>query len=304
MVKVLGKHILCTVDFRDDWVHVVRHAAVHARHADAKLHVLHIMEGSGSKLFELLGKKEFAKHNESVAAEVRERIGAALEEVAADLKTEVHVAEGKPSKEILHAADRIKAGLIVLGASVAVGLEKLFVGTTADRVVRHSKVPTLVVGFRAPGKIKRILVPTDLDRGDEGALRVAASLGIAHKARVSALHVIAEPSLQSRYLGNVASIRKELRAQAKARFQEFVEGVELPEGAKAPHKVLVANPDAERVAETIQTDAVRLNIDLIVMALGGTSFFESHVIGSTAEHLLRGLPCDFLALPQKWARRR
>ena len=53
----------------------------------------------------------------------------------------------------------------------------------------------------------------------------------------------------------------------------------------------------------IVAEATRLNMDLIVMALGRISFFEQFIIGAVTERVIRNLPCPLLALPTTWARR-
>ena len=52
---------------------------------------------------------------------------------------------GRPSDALVEAAVRIKASLIVLGTHGRGALEKLLIGSTAERVLRLSPVPVLTV---------------------------------------------------------------------------------------------------------------------------------------------------------------
>jgi nucleotide-binding universal stress UspA family protein len=84
---------------------------------------------------------------------IRENAQHLLEELARrfsgrNVVTELR--EGKPSNEILDAAKRHGAKLIVLGTHGRGGLEHLFLGSVAARVVRKARCPVLTV--RDPAK--------------------------------------------------------------------------------------------------------------------------------------------------------
>ncbi|MGO3183930.1 MAG: universal stress protein [Aequorivita sp.] len=53
--------------------------------------------------------------------------------------------EGKPEEDILKMAENWKADLLVLGTHGRRGLKHLFMGSTAERLVRHSNIPVMVV---------------------------------------------------------------------------------------------------------------------------------------------------------------
>lgn len=53
--------------------------------------------------------------------------------------------EGNPQEEIINTAESWDADLLVLGTHSRTGLAHFLVGSIAESVVRHSKVPVLVV---------------------------------------------------------------------------------------------------------------------------------------------------------------
>jgi nucleotide-binding universal stress UspA family protein len=55
------------------------------------------------------------------------------------------VEEGKPFEEILKVAEEWQADLIVLGTHGRTGLSHLLMGSVAERVIRHSKKPLLII---------------------------------------------------------------------------------------------------------------------------------------------------------------
>jgi universal stress protein A len=56
--------------------------------------------------------------------------------------------KGVPYHEIVQAGQQFKADLIVLGTHGRTGLQHVFMGSTAERVVRHAACPVLVVRER------------------------------------------------------------------------------------------------------------------------------------------------------------
>lgn len=79
-----------------------------------------------------------------------EKLKAGLEEfAAAEFKDGrapgVHVAHGHVAETILRIADNVGANLIVMASHPPNDFQTLLVGSNADKVVRHAKIPVLVV---------------------------------------------------------------------------------------------------------------------------------------------------------------
>ena len=55
------------------------------------------------------------------------------------------IMEGQPAKEILKLAEEESIDLIVMGTLGRSGIEKFLLGSVADKVIRGSKIPVLVV---------------------------------------------------------------------------------------------------------------------------------------------------------------
>ncbi|KAB1198987.1 MULTISPECIES: universal stress protein [Haloferax] len=72
----------------------------------------------------------------------------ALVERAAEkegVPVETHVLEGTPSREIVEFAERGDCDLIVMGTHGRGGIDRLLLGSVAEKVVRASSVPVLTV---------------------------------------------------------------------------------------------------------------------------------------------------------------
>jgi nucleotide-binding universal stress UspA family protein len=104
---------------------------------------------------------------------------------------ELKVRIGHAAEEILKEAEAGTYDLVVLGARGRRGLTRFLVGSTAERVARHSPVPVLIVrGW--PGKIERVLICTAA--GDPGlaAVEEGGRLAALVGAEVTVLHVMSQ----------------------------------------------------------------------------------------------------------------
>ena len=293
--------IVVGVDLGDDWENSLAHATQMARVSGSKVHLVHVQEEAGSSLRRLLDGEELKLALAQQAEQAQARLDQGLAQIPEDVRGEARLVEGNPSHEILAEAEKLGAGLIVVGAGVIEGSEHLIIGTTPDRLIRASKVPVLVVGRAAPGGYQHVVIPTDLDRADEGAIRLGCALAHSNGGGADVLHCHIIPSLLHRYMGNVAEMRAKAREKAEKHFNSYLDGVTLDDGCVVPNRVIVAENDETHPAEVIVTEANKRSADLIVMALGGISVFQRWFIGGVAEKILRALPCTLLALPTSWA---
>lgn len=76
-----------------------------------------------------------------------------VEEIArkSGVSVERRIVEGHPASEILKLAEETPMDVIVIGAIGKTGLTKFLLGSVAEKVVRNSKIPVIVVPI-APAK--------------------------------------------------------------------------------------------------------------------------------------------------------
>lgn len=140
------KNILVPIDFSDLSKDALPYASLLARQFDAELVLLHIVEIF--PIDSLLGRE--LTHQTTVP--LMRQAEAGLERMAEKLykasgvKATVAVRAGSPFAEISDAAKTGSADLIVLTTHGHTGLKHVWLGSTAERVVRHASCPVLVVG--------------------------------------------------------------------------------------------------------------------------------------------------------------
>lgn len=121
---------------------VIDHAAQLAQKHDAELHFLYVvntasfanlpMETSWESVTSMLRDE-----GETALADAKSRVG---EQAAKTV-----IVDGSPSREIVEYAVRERCDLIVMGTNGRGGLNRLLLGSIAERVVRNSKIPVLTV---------------------------------------------------------------------------------------------------------------------------------------------------------------
>jgi universal stress protein A len=137
--------ILVPTAFSAPSLKALRYAAALAAQFGAKLTLLNVVEPIGPT-------PDFAYNplvldNETVTATAKEQLQRLLERQGIDvaLVENTLVRHGVPFNEISGAASKVKADLIVIATHGYTGLKHVFLGSTAERVVRHAPCPVLVV---------------------------------------------------------------------------------------------------------------------------------------------------------------
>lgn len=136
--------ILVPTDGSDGVERAVSHAIDLAATNDATVHALYVvntasyssmpMETSWEHIREMLGEE-----GENALERVRELAD------DAGVTVEAVIRDGSPSKEIVNYAEDEGCDLIVMGTHGRGGIDRLLLGSVAERVVRSSRVPVLTV---------------------------------------------------------------------------------------------------------------------------------------------------------------
>lgn len=208
----------------------------------------------------------------------------------------VDVVEGKPYQQILNAAQRNSADLILVGATGAGRLERWILGSTAERVARRSPLPVMVTKRDQPWPPRHILCPVDFSPASTRAAAWAAFLSERLNASLQILYVVPLSDIaRIETFGQTSPIEMKkhittLRVSAERRMSTFVSAKPLRRvGCRS--EILLGAP-FERILER----ASEWKADLIVMGTVGRDGVAGMLIGNTAERVLRGGPCSVLTV--------
>ncbi len=104
------------------------------------------------------------------------------------VKTSIEVQFGRPAEMIQSYVANNGIELIIMGSHGAKGAKELFIGSNAERVVRNSSVPVIVLKKYFKGPIKNIVFPNTLETENQESLvqrvKVLQNFFKAHLHRV------------------------------------------------------------------------------------------------------------------------
>jgi nucleotide-binding universal stress UspA family protein len=139
------KRILCPTDFSETAAAAERHAVALARALGAELVLLHVASEAPLRR-ETLGTPEVRRVFESQRAWVTETLAARVRELTTGgVSARSVVKTGVPWREVVGAVEEEQADMIVMGTQGRTGLDRLLIGSVAERVVRHAPCPVLTV---------------------------------------------------------------------------------------------------------------------------------------------------------------
>lgn len=286
-------HILAPTDFSAPARHAVERAARLAREHGAHLNLLHVVpSGALERLRALLGADTGVEPGLILDANRQ------LEALAADIGGDdqavgvaASVRQGSVLTEVDAQADTIAADLVVLGARGAGFVRRIALGTTAERLLRTTRRPLLVVKQKAHEPYRRALVPVDFSASSAAA--VALARRVAPRAHLVLLHAWEVPFESRMHLAGVDTQRiEQYRAQARQlahrRLHEAAAAAGLRPGHWQPCLVM-QDPSLAIVEQEQEADC-----DLIVIGKHGAGIVQDFLLGSVTKHVLAESAGDVL----------
>jgi universal stress protein A len=141
------ERVLVPVDFSDTSRKALEAALPFARQFGASLTLLHVIEPVVYPVDYLVVPPEMEDATIALGREAKNRLAAMKVDASQANGVEIDsiTRTGRPYQEIIEAAKSLRADLIVIGTHGYTGLKKIYLGSTAERVMRHAPCPVLVV---------------------------------------------------------------------------------------------------------------------------------------------------------------
>jgi len=129
-------HILCPVDFSDASKRALKNAITMARRFKSELTILAVCELQGSTWF--TSDKDKEKENELRYKLHKEEFDTFLRDFnLIDLNWTKEIPRGNPSEKILSTISRKMIDLLIMGTAGRTGLNRMFMGSVTEKVVRE-----------------------------------------------------------------------------------------------------------------------------------------------------------------------
>jgi nucleotide-binding universal stress UspA family protein len=140
---MIAQHILVPVDFSEHADRAPDYAVGLASKLRARLTLLHVIQRPVASARAMgLSLAPYFQQLELEAGEAMNEYARRAHE--AGLECDVTIAHGEPYQQVIDLATTKQMDLIVMGTQGRTGLERFFLGSVAERVVRGAPCPVLV----------------------------------------------------------------------------------------------------------------------------------------------------------------
>jgi len=274
------RHVLCPVDFSELSALALRYADAFANCGGARLTVIyanpflpppHVDAAQHAEM-----EEQFRKWHADAAVKLRTFVNNTLG--AGATKVQTAVVEALPVDGIRAVTGQLDASLVVVGTHGHSGVNRLMMGSVAERILRESPIPVLTVrgDSLAPGdalRVSRVLCPVDNSGASRRALAWTSRMARCFGSAVTVLHV--------RGKDNAAAI-DDLEAWIPAQFRQ-----------DCAMECVVREGDA---AEEIVAFAQQLPADMAVIGAQHRPFHGVSVIDPATVMVVRHAPCPVLTV--------
>lgn len=287
------------MDFSPPSLEAIEFARPLLKQFGAELHLVHVEPDAA--LSAMIAVPLTVSETE-VAKRIRRHLQDVARKFAVTLRpTNIHAPTGRPFEEICRLARRSAIDLIVISTRGHTGLKHLVLGSTAERVVRYSPCPVLVMrpGGRkkiADSTFRKILVPLDFSECSLRALNYARVFAKQLGSNLVLLHSVhplyyVTGDEYARY--NLPLLVEQMEKTAREQMRDLVRRTDW-EGIKVETLLEIGH-----AGQQICDRARDRGVDLIVTSTHGTTGLKHILIGSTAEFIVRHASCPVLVVPSR-----
>jgi nucleotide-binding universal stress UspA family protein len=257
-----------------------------ARIAGVECRLIHAVRDEWAPFAAVGDAKQVREMQRLQLAVARQQVTETLRDrVAPELLEMLDVRFGPAAVVLQHAADELRAGLLVLGGKRHGIMERWFGGSTSLNIVRTATVPVLVTAG-APQAIRRVLVAADLSAAARPSVALAERFAKLVGAQLRVLSVI-EP------LPVVAGAPPVDPQGYYELSQELLERDVWPLVTSGVERIVRHG----MVVETLLREATDWSADLLVVGSHGKGWAQRILLGSVTERLLNDLPTSLLVAP-------
>ena len=280
------KKILCAIDRSPSSLQAFGYALALARRQSARLNLLEVIEEAPPP-----GVNR-APTSDGVPNETRTTLERDLRRVltarrASDVKVEISLRNGNVVQEILAQAKTSRPDLMVIGSHGRGGIQRLVLGSVAEKVLRLATCPVLTVRRgvrlvrRSRSPFATILCPTDFSAAANKAVAYAKRLAQEADAKLILMTAVEWPFGDEVTSGAVAELQKSIASNASDALTRL-----LPRPASNGPRAQAIVAVGKASAAIVKVARAR-SVDLIVMGVSGRGALDVAILGSTTHHVIR-----------------
>ena len=280
------RKILCAIDRSPSSLQALGYAIALARWQGARLNLLEVVEEAPPPGVSRAPKSDGVP-NETRTALERDLRRVLTARRASDVKVEILMRKGKVVQEILAQAKASRSDLVVIGTHGRGGVQRLVLGSVAEKVLRLATCPVLTVrsGVRLARRnrspFETILCPTDFSAAANRAVAYAKRLAQEANAKLILMSAIEWPFGEAVMSGAVAELQKSIESEASEALTRL-----LPRPASKGPRAQAIVAIGKASAAILKVARAR-SVDLIVMGVSGRGALDVALLGSTTHHVIR-----------------
>jgi nucleotide-binding universal stress UspA family protein len=291
--------LLVPVDLSPNSDRVLSRVALLPLADDADLTLLHVVPES----LAVAEQREAARDADQALAEEARHLRNSLPK---NVRIKTLVKVGSSAKEIGATATQRAPELIVMGRGGGRTLRDALLGSNAERVIRHAKLPVLVVRRPARTAYRRPALALDLDHAAHEVVRLMLRVLPLPRPPVDVVHAYEIPYQGMIYPSlthdEIATMKAEFQLRANSDLTKLLStglaAANIPV-AQAPYwrKHVHHGPPRSVVEKAVK----KANTDLLVLGTRSNSGSAFVFLGTVAGDLLREVNCDVLVVPPRKA---
>ena len=183
------KKIIVPVDFSEQSEYALKVATTLAKRYQAAIYVMHMLELEDDTTYtiEMIYQEQTASRLKLAEKQISEFLDKSY---LKGVRVIPMIKHHKVFREINKVVEEQGADLIVMGSHGIEGLKEMFVGSTTEKVVRHSKIPVLVIKHQfSDFKIDRFVFACDFSLNNAMAFQKAKAFADLFSAELDLVYI-------------------------------------------------------------------------------------------------------------------
>lgn len=271
------KTIIVPIDFSRLSLVGLELAKIMALKTEAEIEMVHV-----TAYHETMPDSKITTEADYVEEEFEKIISSFTDKYGKDIILKYITKEGKIHDEIIRQADASKDSIIVTSTHGGSGLEELFVGSNAYKIVSSSNRPVITVrGFKVPEKIGKILLPIDSTNETREKVPFTAKLARLFNAQVQIVTVNSS---------ELEDIKKRLD-QYSRQVEQYMKNLDIP--------CETAQLTGNNITDITIDYAVNNGSDLISIMTEQEKSLNNILLGNYAHQMINKSPLPVLLFPTR-----
>jgi nucleotide-binding universal stress UspA family protein len=281
------KRILIPTDLSDFSGLALKYGALFAGQAGSELTLLFVEDAYIPIDLQAMPLVHYLENAPASRDSLMEKLAEQARLYAPGVRVQSRIVTEAPSRGIVETANDIDADLIIMGTHGRHGVERAFLGSVTERVLRDTDRAVFTVSplhFALEGEIaiRRILCPVNFTPVGREALTYAAGVAATFHAELVVTYVV--ESGENPLLSHEG--------------KELASWIAPAVGERIKYREIIAHGDAAiRVLET----AAEVDADLMVIGSQHKFFSDTTVIGTTTERVTRFARIPVITVPFRLA---